>query len=160
MTAGMYMSVGRDTEVWSGALEYLTFLLSDTIQASENLQAFPVTRTAVEKTLGWGYHYYSISTEHDFNNPEKTYLNLYFGEFSEKTLAQVASYFYNTIVEVPVPERDAILSYLCDSSMRGAGDTVIRSIIEEELSYAAQGVRTVEEAAKIIQSRVFIYINE
>ena len=36
----------------------------------------------------------------------------------------------------------------------------VMSIINEELSYWQSGVKTPEEIAKIIQSRVWIYLNE
>ena len=69
-------------------------------------------------------------------------------------------YNYPRVSHVTKPQRDEMLDFLCTTTMHGASDTVIRSIVEEELSYVTQGVRTAAEAGKIIQSRVWIYINE
>ena len=44
--------------------------------------------------------------------------------------------------------------------MKANTDQTILSIVEEELSYWEGGVRTLEETTKIIDSRVWIYLNE
>ena len=42
----------------------------------------------------------------------------------------------------------------------GKADSVVQSILDEELSAVTAGIRTKEDASKIIQSRVSIYLSE
>ena len=44
--------------------------------------------------------------------------------------------------------------------MQSLVDTTLSSIIEEELSAYRAGAQTLERTQEILQSRVFIYINE
>jgi len=156
------MALANGLSLGSGAYEYLEFLLSDTVQTAPALTdyALPVTRGALDKLLLVGYHYYSddadslARAENGIRIHCETVTSLPM-DAMEQILA-----FYNHEIQVTQAERDRLYRYLCETDMRGASDTMIRSIIEEELSYVSQGVRTAEEAGKIIQSRVFIYINE
>ena len=160
--ADVTMALANGLSLGSGAYEYLEFLLSDTIQTAPALTdyALPVTRSALDKLLLVGYHYYSddadslARAEDGIRIHCETVTSLPL-DAMEQVLA-----FYKHEIQVTKAERDRLYRYLCETDMRGAGDTMIRSIIEEELSYVSQGVRTAEEAGKIIQSRVFIYINE
>ncbi|MBQ8576684.1 MAG: extracellular solute-binding protein [Clostridia bacterium] len=162
METGMLMSVGKNSENIAGAQAYLSMMLSETVQTVAAETAFPVIGAAVENRIGWGHQYYSVHSSVDDTSPYvwKTTLSAFFVRYSVSPLPAQSAINYDADITVLKPEHDALLSYVCDSKMRGAGDTVIRGIIEEELSYAESGVRTVDEAAKMIQSRVFIYINE
>ncbi|MBQ8577573.1 MAG: hypothetical protein IJ449_06370 [Clostridia bacterium] len=57
-------------------------------------------------------------------------------------------------------EIDEFLDFLDNCHMKSGTDTTVQTIVEEELSYWENGVRTLEETTKIIQSRVWIYLNE
>ena len=59
-------------------------------------------------------------------------------------------------------DKDAFLALLnADGAVSSAaGNTVINSILEEELSAYYAGTKPLEETAKLIQSRVWIYLNE
>ena len=164
METGLMMSIGKQSENLAGAEAYLSMMLSDAVQTKIAETTFPVVRSVVEKMLGFGTQYYSILTGTtegtSYKNLFKECMTVIFMKSSIARDTQLERYDRIASLTVLKPEHEAVLSYVCDSSMRGAGDTVIRGIIEEELSYAANGVRTVAEAAKIIQSRVFIYINE
>ena len=57
-------------------------------------------------------------------------------------------------------ERAQFLDFFENSRMRTNADPFIKEIIEEEVSFWKGNARTLEETTKIIQSRVWIYINE
>ncbi len=158
----MLMSVGADCENRSGAYRYLSLLLSDLLQTQDAMYAFPVTETAVETRLTWGVQYYYLNEEAGMYTTRNygSALRIQFGTASKSGLDSLKASYYDDTLNVLKPEMQPLLDYVCTSTMRGAGDTVIRSIIEEELSYVSQGIRTAEEAGKIIQSRVWIYLNE
>jgi hypothetical protein len=67
-----------------------------------------------------------------------------------------------TYHEIVFTEEDkaALLAFLDTCRMQANTDTVITSIVNEELSAWREGVRSLEDAAKIIDSRVWIYLNE
>ena len=57
-------------------------------------------------------------------------------------------------------DRAALREMLCSMPVSRTCDvTVMENVTEELLAYSA-GIRTLEDAAKIIQSRVWIYLNE
>ncbi len=158
----MLMSIGTDSDNTSGAYAYLNLLLSDMLQTQDAMFAFPVTQSAVETRLTWGMQYYYL-TQGSGMYTTRNYgsaLRIQFGTASKSGLDSLKASYYDDTLQVLKPEMQPLLDYVCNSTMRGAGDMMIRSIIEEELSYVSQGVRTAEEAGKIMQSRVYIYINE
>jgi len=53
-----------------------------------------------------------------------------------------------------------MLDFFENCRMQAGSDPVIADIVEEELSYWYGGAKTLEETTKIIQSRVWIYLNE
>ena len=158
----MLMSVGAECENRTGAYRYLSLLLSDLLQTQDAMYAFPVTESAVQTRLSWGYQYYYLSEETGTYTTRNygSALRIQFAAASGSPLTSMQASYYDASLQLLKPQVTPLLDYVCNSSMRGAGDTMIRSIIEEELSYVSQGVRSAEEAGKIIQSRVFIYINE
>lgn len=158
----MLMSVGADSDNISGAYAYLNLLLSDTLQTQDAMFAFPVTQSAVETRLTWGVQYYYLAQESGMYTTRNygSALRIQFGTASKAGLDSMKASYYDASLNVLKPDMLPLHEYICNSTMRGASDTVIRSIIEDELSYVSQGVRTAGEAGKIIQSRVWIYLNE
>ena len=67
---------------------------------------------------------------------------------------------YNIEVVITDEDKAAMMDFFENCHMRADSDPVITSIVEEELSFWNGGARTLEETAKIIQSRVWIYLNE
>ena len=63
-------------------------------------------------------------------------------------------------VEVPRALCSRLLYHLTEQPMIGDTDAVIDGIVHEELDAVCSGIRTGEEAAGIIQSRVSIYLSE
>ena len=55
---------------------------------------------------------------------------------------------------------DTVLTFFDTCTAYADPDTVISGIVEEELSAWESGARSLEDAAKMIQSRVWIYLNE
>ena len=70
----------------------------------------------------------------------------------------------DTVYELVLTEQDkeTFLAILNSSGTisSAANDTVIVSILEEELSAYQSGAKTLEDVSKLIQSRVWIYLNE
>lgn len=158
----MLMSIGADSDNTSGAYAYLNLLLSDMLQTQDAMFAFPVTQSAVETRLTWGMQYYYLREETGMYTTRNygSALRIQFGTASKSGQDSLKASYYDATLNILKPEMQPLLDYICNSTMRGASDTVIRSIIEEELSYVSQGVRTAAEAGKIMQSRVWIYLNE
>lgn len=148
------------------------------MQTSEKLtdEYFPVTRGAAEVLLR-KYHYYypkdetewQVSTAWDSTvgdvvitgisltpsvyeiPPDEAYPGIYrdFGE---------------THTEVVLTEEDIahILLFFDTCAMYGgiSSDTTVAAILEEELSAYRSGAKSLEEVTALIQSRVWIYLNE
>ena len=163
VTADMRIALGAGGACPAGGAAFAELLLSEKVQSAEGvLSGFPVIRSAVESALDFGMLYYQtdMETHSDSLLSSDSSLWISIGPWSKTPLSAMETYNYPAVCNVLKPKREEMLGCLCNTSMRGAGDTVIRSIIAEELSYVSQGVRSAEEAGKIIQSRVFIYLNE
>ncbi|MGM9626171.1 MAG: hypothetical protein ACI3XM_10755, partial [Eubacteriales bacterium] len=65
-----------------------------------------------------------------------------------------------TAVELTDADKDKLIDYFDHCNLKANVDPKIREIAEEELSFWEGGVRTLEDTTKIIQSRVWIYLNE
>ena len=135
------------SKVKLGAAQFLAYLLSDTIQLYSANTTLPVTVSAVESLLSAPTFVYTPDTMHrlDLTYDAKT-LELVFPEairitYNADDLAMIRHLLYETET---VSEPDA----------------TVQSIIKEELSAYQAGVRSLEEAQSIIQSRLWIYINE
>jgi len=163
VTCDMLIALGANSDCPAGGAEFAQLLLSEKIQSSDAVRTgFPVVQSAVESALDWGMLYYQTDTETHTDRMLSSDSSLWvsIGPWSKTALSDMEVYNYPEVCNILKSRRDEMCGYLCHSTMRGAGDTVIRSIIEEELSYVSQGVRTAGEAGKIIQSRVWIYLNE
>ena len=57
-------------------------------------------------------------------------------------------------------DKAKLMQFFEQCNMQMMPDDVILSIVNEELSYWYGGAKTLEETTKIIQSRVWIYLNE
>lgn len=152
-------AVGRDTEYSDGVYAFLRLFLSDTVQTSDALSAFPVTKSAVDAMIGYGYQYLFVDT---VPFPAKTYgwdsyLSVGYDRYSRFALSDLTG---REQTEISKAEFDAMMNHFIYAKPRGGTDTVIRDIVAEEMSYVTQGVRSTAEAAKMIDSRVWIYLNE
>ena len=158
--AGIYvptaMAVLAQSEVHGGCAAFIDFLLSDRVQTSEAVVGdyLPVTLSAMAAAIdGQRYFYYSKNLP----NP------LYPFDVSAQPLEQykdIAPGGDITVIEITDEDKSAMLAFFEDCRMYANADPVITEIVNEELSYWHGGARTLEETAKIIQSRVWIYLNE
>jgi len=64
------------------------------------------------------------------------------------------------VVELTNAYADAFLHFLNNCHMKSGLDLTLKNIITEEISYWQNNARTLEETTKIIDSRVWIYLNE
>lgn len=158
------ISVVADSASLGGCKAFLDFLLSDDIQTSDYIKEYylPVTRSALEKTL-YDYRYLYYPDE-----PITILPSFFTGEpeiWSDiSALRHGAQKLENNdtlvLYEMTEEDRAAILDFF-DTCVSGERmDTVIWEIVTEELSAYQAGAKTLDAAVKIIQNRVWIYLNE
>jgi hypothetical protein len=65
-----------------------------------------------------------------------------------------------TVFSFTDEKKEEIMAFFEDAKLCTSVDRTVQSIVNEELSAWHGGVRTLEETTKIIDSRVWIYLNE
>lgn len=149
-------AVFADSDVIPGCEAFVEFLLSDTRQSDTDLTTsyLPVTRSAMEKAIDnnreYRYPQATVNQLRESNTPGYMNLNAYRGADTEE---------YAT-VSIEDDDKAAILSFFENCHMRANADPFILSIVNEELSFYEGHARSLEETTKIIDSRVWIYLNE
>ena len=160
------LAVSADSESLGGCKAFIDFCLSDDIQSSEYLtaSALPVTRSALELALNnyrYLYYYNSFSTYENPNLGGGSVTQLspvsHSAQKDESTLYTSSSYTEMILTD---DDFDTVLTFFDTCTAYADPDTVISGIVEEELSAWESGARSLEDAAKMIQSRVWIYLNE
>ncbi len=164
----MASAVLWDTDVPDGCAVFLDFLLSDEMQTKNGLleNALPVTSSAMAKAIDLHrYSYYTkstIQTIFERNTPD--YINLTpvgVSEFyNERFNGSAATEENYTVLEITSDEKQMLLDFFETAHMRADTDPFVKTIIDEEVSFWESNTRSLEETTKIIQSRVWIYINE
>jgi len=150
------VTVMADSTVHGGCKEFLDFLLSDRVQTSDKQinSALPVTLSGLAGAIDRYRYFYYIREGSAGMQPiaiSDVPLEEYTTDFSAT---------YNIEVVITDEDKAAMMDFFENCHMRADSDPVITSIVEEELSFWNGGARTLEETAKIIQSRVWIYLNE
>ncbi len=141
------ISLNAASKVKLGAAQFIAYLLSDTIQLFSAEYVLPVTTSAVESLLEsptFAYNpdtMYRLDTHYSAEVLEEVYPEALYITYDEEDLAAVRRLLYDTETSADM-------------------DQTVYSIVREELSACRAGVRTLEEAQAIIQSRLWIYINE
>ncbi len=172
------VSVFGDTDVRDGCIAFLTFLLSDGQQTQE-MQFLPVTKPAMRACIEEiRYAYYDTQTVNAIRNASgtlteagipcapyrtsKTPLNREDAFGSTFYADEAGEMKPQTYEEVFLSDEaiDAFLSFLDTCRMKSNADAQVLDIVSEELSYWEEGVGTLSDAAKKIQSRVQIYLQE
>ena len=171
------MGIRADSDNLGGVRAFLDFALSDAAQTSELLTSsfLPVTASAIRSLLD-RYTYTYWFREEDYrdytvweNGREIVIGKLLFPEFIGSVPA--AEDILNAYADDGMPLREYILteedketflSFFEHAAMETvtAKDSVIESILKEELSAYDSGAKTLEDVSKLIQSRVWIYLNE
>ena len=181
-------SVFADSDVRDGCIEFLAFLLSVGQQSKPSLQYLPVTESGLRALFAQQrWWYYEKSNYDKFSDPNAELVESPFFQFSGVSYictdahGATAEYMENygstdnieyeeewmrpaavdyVAVELTDADAEAFIDFLNSCHMKANVDATVREIIEEELSFWRGSVRTLEETSKIIQSRVWIYLNE
>ena len=141
------ISLNAASKVQLGAAQFIAYLLSDTIQLFSADTVLPVTTSAIEALLATPTFVYTpdtmerLDTSYSAEILELVYPEALRITYDEDDLAAVRPLLYNTETTVNI-------------------DTTVQTIINEEMSAYRAGVRSLAEAQKIMQSRLWIYINE
>lgn len=173
------ISITATSDVQGGAAEFLSFVLSkEAMTASTLTRSFLPTTPDALRVLLDAYTYYYFNTDpaawqpyvfsHDPSGqqPDVVGVQMYASHQSEVPDMEraVRNIGGDTVLELVLTEQDKenFLAILNSSGTisSAANDTVIVSILEEELSAYQNGAKTLEDVSKLIQSRVWIYLNE
>ena len=169
---GFYeVCVNADSSVRGGCLAFLKYALSYDVQMSTRLTELfmPVTKEALSAFLTEAGNYVYERDSADLMDYWNTFVFDWLGiDGAKYFVGTPASYGYGHIsdryVEVAFEDTEKTMLYdffnTCSMGSSRASDTVLAEIIDEELSYYYSGVKTLEEVSAIIQSRVWIYLNE
>ena len=150
------VTVMADSTVHGGCKAFLDFLLSDRVQTSDNMinTNLPVTLSGLSGAIDRYRYFYYVRNAGDRIEPVA---------ISDVPLEEYTTDFaatYNIEVVITDEDKAAMMDFFENCHMRADSDPVITAIVEEELWFWNGGARTLEETAKIIQSRVWIYLNE
>ena len=183
-------SVFADSDVLDGCIEFLSHLLSDGQQCQPTLPYLPVTESGLRALIDnsrWWYYEESIYEKYSDPNAELVEAPFYgslsalkyiptravgfsaqrmedFGqsaddiEYDEEWM-KPADVTYIP-VELTEDYADAFIDFLNSCHMKANVDNTLKSIVTEEISFWQGNATTLEETTKIIDSRVWIYLNE
>jgi len=168
ITSILSAAVLWDTEHADGCAAFLNFLLSDSMQnkIAQSDLGLPVTYSAMSTAIdGHRYSLYDETTADAMNHrntPEDVSLEpleisaVRLPQFDELTPEEQK----RRIVEITEDDKQQLLRFFDDVRPRRQTASIVQSIITEEISYWENNARSLEETTKIIDSRVWIYLNE
>lgn len=148
-----------------GCIEFLEFLLSNEWQNHPDNSFLPVTSEALAARLeDQQYYYYRKYGINTLDKPGGGHITLqlpyttkdYDDSFGDTEKTEDDFYVYSMTDE----HRRALLNFFETIKIRTTADEKILSIVNEELSYWKNNARTLVETTKIIDGRVWIYLNE
>lgn len=148
-----------------GCIEFLEFLLSNEWQNNPDNSFLPVSPEALAARLeDQQYYYYRKYGINSLDKPGGGHITLqlpyttkdYDDSFGDTEKTEDDYYVYSMTDE----HRRALLNFFETIKIRTTADKKILSIVNEELSYWKNNARTLEETTKIIDGRVWIYLNE
>lgn len=172
-----YTAVLADTDAPEGSIAFLQFLLDAERQTEDTHQNLPVTRDAIRLLFEKNRYYsYSADRYHNIGNSaapmRETSLSFDTTPPIVPLSAEIISDEPLTFeldengdptgycVALPQADIDAFLYFLDHCHMSAGSDDTVEAIVTEELSYWQNGVKSLAEVTKIIQSRVSIYLAE
>ncbi len=166
--APLTCAVLQDTDVMEGCAEFLEFMLAQEQQTDETLlqKYLPVSVESLRAAMeDYRYVYYDESIVTMLASGSHTgelYLQAagHSAEYSVQFDERGNTEDHYVVVETTDAEIEALMAFFDRCHMRANTDTVIKSIVEEEVSFWEGNARTLEETTKIIDSRVWIYLNE
>ena len=183
-------SVFSDSDVTDGCIEFLLYLLSEEQQCQPTLPYLPVTESGLRALIDhsrWWYYEESIYKKFCDPNAELVEAPFYgvlsalkyiptravgstavlvedFGQTPDDIEYDEAWMKPSDVTYVPVEltddYADTFIDFLNSCHMKANVDNTLKSIITEEISYWENNARSLEETTKIIDSRVWIYLNE
>lgn len=145
-----------------GCKAFLDFLLSDDMQTSDLLtqHTLPVTRSALKRLMEENRYFYYPKTLHTIGGMDPTVKALELEPLMTRDTYNADTASRYTVIEITDEDQAHILSFFDNCISFAHPDGVIVSILNEELSTYRAGVRSLEETTQIIDSRVWIYLNE
>ena len=162
-SASLFPVILNNTDESTGAAAFLAYLLSDEMQSHEAHFRLPVTESAVRAGLdNITYQYYHTEDLEMLAQGIGTEIHVTgIGASAElvEDWGQSGFYTYET-VSFSDADKQEIRDFLRAMRMRTDTDQTVLEIVSEELSYWQNNARSLEETTKIIDSRVWIYLNE
>ncbi|MCQ2432663.1 MAG: hypothetical protein MJ175_08685 [Clostridia bacterium] len=160
MDSDAILSVTSIAECPEGAAAFMKYLFSDYIQASQAVSHFglPVTKSALKAIFPIGHiYYFPTDVASVYDDPVLKDAISFFGIVQDKP-TNYDGYFAH--VYVTDEDCEKFIRFLDRARAIKGCNSVVRSIIDEEVSYYVGGVRSAEDTARIIQNRLYIYLNE
>lgn len=161
--ATLYPAILADTDVLPGCIAFIKFLLSDEMQSHSLLECLPVTASAMRAQLdAHQYQYYHTEDIEMIENASAAEIQMAQIDSWHEEIEDYGSNSFYTFKTYHFSEEDKakILDFFSGIQLRSSYDTNILHIVNEELSYWKHNARSLEESTKIIDSRVWIYLNE
>ncbi|MBQ3177955.1 MAG: extracellular solute-binding protein [Clostridia bacterium] len=153
MQSAAVLESGKNPE---GAAAFLSFLLSETVQAAAMITdtSVPVTWEGVDAALAHNWWYCGLSESFGgggtlitwYKTPEQRKLESYEKHYRE--------------IHITDEVRTRIRQMLDDPATARFADPAIEEMIHEEIQVFLTGDRNAEETAKVLQSRVGTYLAE
>ncbi|MBQ7983985.1 MAG: extracellular solute-binding protein [Clostridia bacterium] len=147
------LSIFADTPYAEGCEQFLDFALSDEIQTSAYMTSLylPVTVSALEQTLReYRYNYYD----------PQFFGSSYLADPQQSSPVPLSLSDSYVCVEISDEDSTVLIDFLNTCEASAGYDYTVYHIVEEELSAYTSGAKTLEEVTSLIQSRVWIYLNE
>lgn len=158
------IAVLETSEYQDGCIAFLEFLLSDELQNADG-NLLPVTKSALRAQLEDNrWFYYLKSQIKTIETPKKDLTDLdlpgtYSEYVSDYGITGDTESMYD-VFSMTDENIEEIKEFFDTIDIRAKADNTILEIINEELSYWQNNARSLEETTKIIDSRVWIYLNE
>lgn len=152
----MYSISSKSPElIRNGAWQFLKTLLSDEIQTSSRRYNFPSTYKALDALIEKEKNTYRFYYDNGrgWSSQDEP--------FTEERLKEMESWGETgKVIEFTQEYEDFLRNFLDSIVHKGNDDSKILEIIKEECEPFFSGSKTAEETAKVIQSKVSIYISE
>ena len=154
--------VYKDAKNPEGALAFLRYLLSDEVQNAKIVSDynFPVTRTAVENELAYDHYVYYATVQNLENQTDDSQFRAY---CDEKWTGMDPKNGVRGVNRMIVPYTDAdraILQSITENAAVTTPDPTLTTIILEEVDAYIGGARDAAETARVLRSRVEVYLGE
>ena len=152
----------KDAKNPEGALAFLRYLLSDMVQNAAIVSEynFPVTRAAIENELAYDHYVYYATVQNLDNQTDDAQFRAY---CEEKWTGEDPKHGVRSVNRQTVPYTDAdraILRNIPENAAVTTPDPTLTGIIREEVDAYIGGARDAAETARVLKSRVEVYLGE